>query len=185
MSSLRKIVCFAVLLAVAGCGFQPLYSASGAPDAVSQDRLTRGLADVFVAEIPTRYGQILRRRVIDSISPQGSPEHPRFLLEISLPEPREEQQGIRSDNIATRTMLTYTARYTLKNYADNKVIMTDKTSAMGSYNIVDSPYATQVAARALKERLVGIVGGDISLRLAAYFRSHPRLSETPDAKEAE
>ena len=185
MLSLRKFVCFVVLLAVAGCGFQPLYSARGGANAVPQDRLTQGLSDVFVAEIPTRYGQLLRRRVVDALSPKGEPEKPRFLLEVNLPEPREEQQGIRSDNIATRVTLTYTAKYKLRNYADNKVIMTDTTSAMGSYNIVESPYATQVAARALKERLVGIVGDDIALRLAVYFRSHPQLSEKEPAKEAE
>lgn len=180
---LRNFSAVFFALVLSSCGFRPLYLGSGGENALAGHALESELARVFVNEIPTRYGQLLRHRILDNIAPKGNPDNPRFILEVSLPELFEEQQGIRSDNIATRVTLTYVAKYSLRNRTDNALIMTDSTSAMGSYNIVDSPYATQTAEQALKERLINILGDDISLRLSVYLRNHPKLSQQGEETE--
>lgn len=172
-----------LLFCLSGCGFQPLYAGKTQQGALPGKELSANLAQVFVNEVNGVYGQILRSRLMDSMTPQGNTSQPKFRLSVELPEPTEEELGIQMDNIATRMTLFYTATYTLTSYPDGRRIMTDTANAMGSYNIVDSPYATEVAERALKKRLAEMLGADIALRVAVYLRNHPELSEGDGDKE--
>ena len=183
MSWLRNGFVFLFLFTVSGCGFRPLYYGESSPHTLAGSDLSAKLAQVFVNEIPTRNGQLLRRQITDIIASEKKGVKPRFTLEVALNPPTEEQQGIRQDNIATRTTLTYVVTYKLRRWPDNALIMTDTTSAMGSYNIVASPYATETAERALKERLMSILGNDIALRLSVYLRNHPQLFEEEQPRE--
>ena len=57
------------LLAVAGCGYRPLYAErTGGPDIVAE------LARIEIAEAETRLGQIIRNDLISSMRPAGSGE---------------------------------------------------------------------------------------------------------------
>ena len=167
------LACF--LLALSACGFQPLYAGKGEQGVLAGDEMSGSLSTVFINTIPGVYGQMLRSRLTDMMTPKGNPEKPLFRLAVSLPEPSVTELGIQMDNFATRLTLTYNATYELTTYPAGKIIMSDIASATGSYNIIVSPYATEVAERALKKRLIDILGNDISMRIAVYLRDHPDL----------
>ena len=170
------LACF--ILALSACGFQPLYAGKAEQGVLAGDELSGSLSTVFVDTIPGVHGQMLRSRLMDMITPNGNPEKPLFRLSVKLPKPDMTELGIQMDNFATRRTLTYNATYTLKTYPAGKSVMSDKASATGSYNIIVSPYATEVAERALKKRLIEMLGNDIAMRIAVYLRNHPDLIRT-------
>ena len=170
------VVCLG-LLQVSACGFRPLYSGRGTDDAVSGQQLTQEMASIFIDEIPERAGQILRRTLLDRVTPTGEPEEPHYRLAVRLSDASISEQAVRKDNLATRYLMTLTASYKLYSYPENEVLLSDSVTNRAGYDVQRSPYATDVAEKAVKERLVKIIGDDISLRLAAFLKSHKAAEE--------
>ena len=165
------IICLGFLQGSA-CGFRPLYSGRGTADAVSGQQLTQEMSSVFIDEIPDRIGQILRRTLLDRLTPKGEPEHPRYRLSVRLSDPIVAEQAVRRDNLATRYVMTFTAYYKLYSYPDNQVLLSDSIGGRTGYDVQLSPFATDVAEQAARKRIVQIMGDDIALRLAAFLKSY-------------
>lgn len=168
----KKLLGLTVLFTLAACGFRPMYTGQGTADSISGKQLTTEMSSVFIDEIPNREGQVLRRTLLGRLSPAGEPEKPHYRLSVHLSEATIFQQGVRQDNLATRYVMSYTAYYTLSSYPENKVLLKDTTVGRISYDVQLSPYATDVAERTSKERVMKIIGDDISLRLAAFLKSY-------------
>lgn len=160
-----------MFLSLMSCGFTPLYVGAETSTSVSGEQLVEETASIFVNEIPEHVGQILRKRLLNRLTPKGEPENPRYRLTVLLSESSVYQQGIRLDNLATRSTMTYTATYILRTYPGDKKILEDNTSARASYNILESPYATDVSEKNAKERIMRMLGDNISLRLAAFLKN--------------
>ena len=175
------LLCFLFLTA---CGFQPLYSGRGSADVMSGKQLTQHLRSIFIDEIANREGQILRQSLANNLTPFGEPDNPRYRLSVRLSAASIAQQGVQKDNLATRYVMGFTAYYTLYSYPDNKKLLSDRTIAQSSYDVQLSPYATDVAERFAKERIMKILGDDIALRLAAFFKSYS-VTEPVDDKAAQ
>lgn len=179
--SLYKATVLGVLVFLsASCGFRPLYAGGETADTVSGERLISGLSDVFIDEIPERNGQILRRHLLNRISPKGEPENPKYELSVFIVSASEYQQAIRLDNMATRTTMIYTAKYVLKTFPEAEVLLENTTSARASYNILESPYATDVAEEDAKKRMMRILGDNISLHVSSFLKK----KREPKEKEA-
>lgn len=172
MLSPRKLLALFALLSLTACGFRPLYGGAGTDDSVSGQTLTRETAAIFIDEISDRTGQVLRRALSDRLAPRGETTDPRYRLSVRLSDAVLTQQGVRKDNLATRYVMTYTARFTLYSYPENEKLLNDSAVGRTSYDVQRSPYATDVAERSAKERVMKILGDDISLRLAAFLKSH-------------
>ena len=56
-------------------------------------------------------------------------------------------------------------------------MLSDRVTNRAGYDVQRSPYATDMAEKVIKERLVKIIGDDISLRLAAFLKSHKAAEE--------
>lgn len=179
MSLFKKLSGLALLFTLTACGFRPLYVGQGTADSISGKQLVTEMASVFIDEIPNREGQVLRQTLLARLSPLGEPEKPHYRLSIRLSEASIFQQGLRQDNLATRYVMSYTAYYTLLSYPENKSLLKDKTVGRISYDVQLSPYATDVAERTSKERVMKIIGDDIALRLAAFLKSYD-VTEAPE-----
>lgn len=181
MSWFKKFIAGAAFFFLASCGFKPLYVGNGTANSVSGSRLVSELSSVFIDEIPNRTGQQLRRTLLDRLTPKGDPGRPKYRLSVMLSESSIYQQGIRLDNLATRSTMTYTATYTLRTYPEGKVLLNDKTLGKASYNILESPYATDVAEESARERIMRILGDNISLRISAFLKSYDAGTEKGDS----
>ncbi len=181
MSLFKKTFLGFALFVLASCGFRPLYVGAESADSVSGERLISDLSSVYIDEISEHTGQILRRRLLSRISPKGNPEKPKYELSAYVVEASEYQQAIRLDNMATRTTMIYTVEYVFKTFPEGKVLLRDRTSSRASYNILESPYATDVAEEDAKKRMMEIIGDNISLRIAAYLKNKER--ETLEEKQ--
>ncbi|MCB9958725.1 MAG: hypothetical protein H6843_09000 [Rhodospirillaceae bacterium] len=158
----------AAALALAACGYQPLYGTSGdgGTDVVAE------MARVSVDVIADRQGQILRRLLTERITPRGRPADPRWRLETQLVQ-STERIGITETDVATRANITLAATYRLIDLADGSVAFQDGTSSITGFDILSDEYATEVSRDSARDAALDQIAEDISRRLAIYFRSRP------------
>lgn len=158
-----------MLLALAACGFQPLYgqrSVSGA--SVSQEFST-----IRIAPIAERTGQMLYNELRDRLNPRGKPANPRYILRIDLVE-TSETLAYRGDETATRANLHLRALYDLRRTVSDstnpegadEVITQGEARITTSYDILQSQYATLVSIQDARARSVRALSDDIQARLA-------------------
>lgn len=164
MSSSRLITA-ALLLSLAGCGFQPLYGDRSAGGA----NVAEQLAGIAIPVIPDRIGQTVRNELLDGMTPRGVPASPTHVLRVRLREGNETQL-LRSDSTASRL------RYTLS--ADYQLVVGDWVAAAGnarsvvSFDLPESSgyYFTSVAAQRDAERQAAAeVAQQIKTRVAVYL----------------
>lgn len=167
-------------LQVQACGFRPLYSGAATENAVSGQQLIQATSSVFIDDIPERTGQILRQVLSDHLTPLGEPENPEYRLSVRISKVSTSEQAVRKDNLATRYLMTMTAKYVLYSYPENRKLMSSNFTERSNYDVQQSPYATDMAEQAAKERLARIMGNNVALRVAAFLKGYkdPRKTQT-------
>ena len=152
-----------LLLALPGCGFQPLYGKK------SLGGVNDELASVKVQVISDRVGQQAHNYLLDRLNRQGRPAKPLYLLEVRLNVAKTEL-GIERDETATRAKLELTADLKLSDLKTNEVLLVRSARSTNSYNIVESAVATRSAEEDATDRAAREVSEDIRLMLSLYFR---------------
>ena len=157
---MRKLAALTLSLALAACGFHPMYGRSSAP----------AMANIFVEPIAERDGFELRNTLIDYLQSDGNEQGKAYFLKIVL---NESAQGIALQNDATisRYNNTLTVRYTLSD-AKGDVLTSGTETQMAAYNVVQSPYATMVASQDSSKRAAEDIAERIHLDLGVWFRQH-------------
>lgn len=166
MLSFRKAVLVIALLSLTACGFRPLH---GRTQEVSSTA-TEQLALIKIERIPDRLGQEFHNALLDRITPKGQPSKPRYFLRVSATENIQEL-GIRKDETATRANFRLQVEYTLYDSITRKAVFQSGQKTVGSYNIVDSDFATLTAEKDIRRRLILKVSDNIKTSLAIYLSS--------------
>lgn len=148
-----------------------MYAGQGTDGSLAGASVKAEQAAIFIDEIPNRTGQLLRRALLNRLTPAGEPVNPRYRLSVSLSDATISEQGVRKDNLATRYEMSYTGKYTLTSYPDGRKLVSGSTVSRASYDVQKSPYASHAAEEAMKERVMRILGDDIALRVVAYLKS--------------
>jgi LPS-assembly lipoprotein len=148
---------------LAGCGFEPLYGRHDTDAATSAD-----LAQVRVAPIANRTGQMLYNKLRDRLSPRGKPAEPRYVLEITVEEQGEDLL-LEPNNTTSRTLLELTAHYQLREIQSGATTLKGQSRASISYDVLSSQYATIVSEQDVRDRATKQLSDDISTRLALFF----------------
>lgn len=159
-----------LLLAFAGCGFQPLY---GSRDGTRAAAPTADMAAVSIGQIPDRLGQLLRNELLDRLNPTGEPSQPRWRLEVTLKEARSDTVILR-DSTATFAKYTADARWVLLDSTSQAPVTRGRTRRTTSFSIVSSEFATLEAERDAQRRAMTEIAEDIRLRLGLFFRRSDR-----------
>jgi LPS-assembly lipoprotein len=157
---MRTLAALALCLALAACGFHPMYGRTTGP----------ALSSVYVEPVAERDGFELRNALIDSLQSDGEEQGKAYHLKIVL---NESAQGIALQNDATITRYNnvLTARYTLYD-AQGAVLTSGTQTQMSAYNVVQSPYSTLVAAQDSSKRAAQDIAERIHLDLGVWFRQH-------------
>lgn len=161
------------LLALAGCGFQPVHAP--APDAgqdagqgTAAGAVSGEAAAVRVRPIPNRIGQILHTALSGRLMPDGTRAAARYNLAVTLDE-SERETGFRLDETATRRNFRLAARYRLTQPETGRILLQGRVQTTNSANILDQPYATEIAERDARERgardLAAKIARDVSSAL--------------------
>ncbi len=157
-------------LALAGCGFRPLYgtsSVSNSPEVLA------AMAQMRIRPIADRQGQRLRQILNEQVHTNGPAEQQRYELEIVLNKQIVEL-GVRTDSTTSRANLILTATFVI--YEAGARINGDTAQAVVSYNILDDQFATVASQSAAEDRALRQLGDDIKTRIAVFFdrRAKPK-----------
>lgn len=161
-------LCVFWLCALTACGFQPLYQQSS----LRSPAATAPTPEILVANIPDRPGQQLHTLLIDGLNPHGIEGTADYVLEVTLEEEVEET-ALQKDETATRANVTLRALFTLRELDTGEPLLSGASLSTTSYNILDSPFATDVGEQNARERGLRELASDIQTRLAVFF-ARPR-----------
>ena len=153
---------------LSGCGFHPVYMASGDGTAPAAD-----LAAIEVKPIYERPGQILREALLGRFRTEsGTPR--KFDLQVNF-WITGEAQGVLNFTQPTRIRLVANANWTLTRRDPKQTKLAEGTDRLGDgYDIFDTQYfATDLDNEHVQRRLAEAMAEQITLRLAAWFHQHP------------
>ena len=145
-----------------GCGFHPLYAPSGTHD------WDPDLAAIDVLPISDRPGQILALALREDLNPRGVSVPKRWDLQTGLRVTRTDL-GIQRNATATTSEITVSAIFQITDQG-GRIIYSSSSSAVGSFDLVNDAYATQVAAQDARDRAIRQVADEMVLRLAIFVR---------------
>jgi LPS-assembly lipoprotein len=158
---MRPAVSLIALLALTGCGLQPLYS-GGRNGAVAQ-----GLGAVDVPPIEGKDGWLMRNALRDRLG--KSDGEARFRLDVRLDD-RLEGLGLLTDDTIGRERRTLRARYQLVDIQTGEILLDATAGSDAGIDVVSSEYATIAAEETALENLTQDVADRIVTQLALKLR---------------
>lgn len=157
------VVAAAAVLALAGCGFRPMY---GGDDGAA----VRTELEAIAVETPRdRLGQIMRNELLDVLRAADSRADPRYRLVVALRQ-SSDALAIQLDSTITRYNLRLDARFELRDRKDDALLYRNRVRRVASYNVRRAPYSTLIAEQDAERRAAVEVAKEISTLLSAYFR---------------
>ena len=142
-------------LALAACGFEPVYGPGGT-GTLLQNR-------VLVDPPIDREGFLLVRRLEERLGRAGDPAY-RLSMVLSV---REEARAIDPDGDLRRFQVIGSATYTLSDTQTGAVVRSDTVDNFVGYSATGTTVATVAAQRDARMRLMTILADEIVLQLQA------------------
>ncbi len=162
MAGWPRLSSLALLLALAACGLQPVYSGGGSgPVAAAQ-------ADIIIAPIPDRAGYLVRNALMQRMGEPVATPHLR--LEVELDD-QIIGFGVRGDNSIARERRTLRARYRVVAVATGAVLLDATAGSDAGIDRVSSDYAVVAAETTALDRLAAEVARQIAARIAEVARA--------------
>jgi len=152
-------------LALSACGFEPLHRGSSASSAAA-------LANVEIARIEDRAGQMLRNDLLSMMAPRGYVASPEYRLEITLSESKREVL-LEDTSFSTRADVIVTAQTKLIRQVDGEIVESGRVEAVSGYNILSASqeYANVVSERNAREGALKLVARDIVRQVSVWLRN--------------
>jgi LPS-assembly lipoprotein len=153
----RALLIVCACLAIAGCGFHPLYGGKLQPQ----------LASIYVEPLEGRDGYALRNQLIDLLGSDGREAGKIYHLALTL---NQVSNGVTLQNDATITRYndTITATYVLTDAKGTEVTRGSQTS-LSSFNVSSSPYSTLAAQQDSDRRAGDDLADRIRMDLGVFF----------------
>lgn len=156
-------------LALAGCGFTPVYggahgkATSAALDSVKIDR------------IPDRPGQLLQQALQQDFYTDGQPVQELYLLTVNY-SINQLGQGIQADSSSSRTRFSAVAAWRLAPIGKpSQTLATGSATAVAALNIIDQQYfAVNLETQTVNQELANQISAQVTAQVAAWFAAHPR-----------
>lgn len=154
MSSFKTLALLCTL-ALAGCGFAPVYGPDGGASGLS--------GSIEVDPPRDTEGFALVRRLEDRL---GLATAPAYTLSADI-RLSEVARGITIDQIITRYHVRGQASYRLRDAASGEILTSGDVSNFTAYATTGTPVATQSAQADARERLMAILADQIVAELLA------------------
>ncbi|HWL69772.1 MAG TPA: LPS assembly lipoprotein LptE [Geminicoccus sp.] len=170
----RSLLVLPAGLALAGCGFQPLYGEFSAGQDVRAE-----LASVNVIVPHGRLGQTLKAALATDLNPSSLQVPADYDLAISIGR-TTKALAIQLNATITRYDLILDAVFSLNRRSDGVSVYRNRIRRIASYNVSRAPYSTQVAEEDAERRAAVDSSRQIAALLAVFFReqNQPADQET-------
>ena len=146
------------LLALAACGFTPLYATPG---------VTPSMASIQVNAPKGRTGFLLGEQLNDALATDRTAP-PRYRLDLAIREHRYNR-GLTVDNVARRYENHVLITYELYDLVLGKVVKAGAEPIEITYAASDQPYAGIAAQQDAQQRAAADAAQRIRVDLGAYF----------------
>ncbi len=163
-SPLAAAILMAAAIALASCGFQPLYGTTA-----GGSRLGAVMAGVDVTPIPGRVGQRVRNELIfENTGGAGRPDKPPYQLDIVVKETLINEL-VQTTGNANSQVYQLDATFKLINNADGKVVLEGKATSRAAYQRFDAIFSNVRAQYDAQDRAAETVAESIKLRVTAFL----------------
>lgn len=183
MCQMQRIIRGGLVILAAGlgitslgaCGFQPLYGKQSAQKEVA---VNDQLKNVFVANIPSRFGQEIRLALQKEMAGDG-PERPEgYVLRVSATASLESVD-VHEDNTSGRTRGVGWADWRLYRVGDmDNVLARGYARTMDGYNMyIEQYFAQTLNNETLYKRIGENLAHEITMQVAVWFKAHQSLGQ--------
>jgi LPS-assembly lipoprotein len=162
-ASLQAFAIPLAALALAGCGFTPMYGTPG---------LSANLSSVQVVAPDGRVAYLVREDLDDAFG-KNKDAAPRWRLDFTVVQVRDPR-GLNLNNITERYQTDITVNYVLTNTANGAVAHRGEVTSAVSYDDANDPYAGIAAREDTQRRAASDAARRIETELAAWMASHAR-----------
>ncbi len=159
MSSYSRRFVLLAPLALAACGFTPIYGRGTAAEALN--------GKIALGPVEDRLGFEFYEQLENRL---GRADSPLYRLDITLTV-SSKGLAITQDNAITRYNLAGVANFTLTRIADDNVVLQDKLRAFTAYSATSSAYSTFISERDARRRLAVTLADQIATRIASSAES--------------
>ncbi len=157
-----------VTLLMTGCGFTPVFGNFTKNGQVYTDE---ALSYVSIENIPDREGQHLRNLLMDRFyGNSGKGTYVSHTLSVSDLKERSTDLDITKSSDATRAQLRLNAVISLTDKKTGKIVLNRKISAITSYNILPSEFATRITEEDARKNALEDLARQTELYVSLYFR---------------
>ena len=156
-------IVIALLLALSGCGWTPLYADPQSGPASAE------LRAIHVDPIPDRIGQRLELALRNSLNPTGEPTNERYRLQTSL-RFSLSALGLISAGTSTIGRVDLTATYRLFDRQSNTVLLTNTVHSQNTFILNPNQYSTVVGESDAGARSVVELNNEIVTRLTLFLQ---------------
>jgi len=159
---MKALLPVALLLALSGCGLQPMYAGGG------NGAVAPGLAAVQVPPIEGKAGWLVRNALHERLG-QSDGVTPRYRLDVLLDD-QLEGLGLLTGETIGRERRTLRARYQLVDLSTGRIVVDATAGSDAGIDVVSSEYATIAAEQTALENLSREVADRIVTRLTVALR---------------
>ncbi|MEH6520817.1 LPS assembly lipoprotein LptE [Sulfitobacter sp.] len=156
MSLFNRRILLALPLALAACGFTPVYGPGGTGTKLNNQ--------VLVQEPSTQAGYLLTRHMETRLGRSGGSA--RYALDLTI-DLDEDDLAINSSGDITRYNVIGNVEFALRDSTTGTIITSGKVQNFTAYSATGTTVATLAAEQDALERLMVILGDQITARLYA------------------
>ncbi|WP_300032692.1 LPS assembly lipoprotein LptE [uncultured Roseobacter sp.] len=149
--SRRALICLP--LALAACGFTPVYSPGGSGSGLQNRTL--------VDEPDTENGYLITRRIEERLGRAADPGY-RLSVDVST---RQESLAVDREGDITRFNVLGTADYTLIDTASGRIVTSGSVDNFTGYSATGTTVATIAAEEDAQKRLMVLLADQVIIRL--------------------
>lgn|GEM_PF-3066398 len=169
----KTLIVIGVAVALSQCGFKPMLSSENG-------EILKAFQQIDIPVIANREGQIMRNELKKMFYVEGPSDVKRYELRVTTSS-SDRNMSYLSDQTAGRKNVTVTAKYTLYDIENKKILTSGSLSRQGYYTVsTASSFGTIISAERVKMDAVLLVARDMRVQIANYFMKHPEvLPEAP------
>jgi len=160
---LSRIILLIISLTIISCGFKPLHKEE------TDNKVIIGLAAIKINHIGDRNTKKLSYSLEDILNPNNIVIKQKYTLQIRT-DRKVVASAILKDSQATRTKITITANYILKDTTSNKIINQGHISNSNSFDISRSNEFTNYTSESyVTDIIIREISSELKTRLSNIF----------------
>jgi LPS-assembly lipoprotein len=154
-------------IVLGACGFSPMY---GNLNTNARTAVEAKLAQIDIARIPEREGQILRNKLVERLYGGTNKTIRTYTLHVAPIREKRTELDITEDADTTRAQLRLSTTMRLKRAGKEETMLTRDITATTSFNVLASQFTTRVSEQNARQNAIQTLAERIERQLALYFQ---------------